>query len=142
MSRENVEVVQTGWEAWQKGDLDAVCATWDPAVEWDTTNFADWPENAVYRGEDEVRRFLEEWVDTWDRYESGVDAFVDAGDRVLVLCWQRGFGRESEVPVQIEMAQVFTIRHGRVVRIDNYTDRTQAFEAVGLREEAGGSRAP
>ena len=134
MSRENVEVVRTGWEAWRRGDLDALCATWHQAVEWDTTNFAEWPENAVYRGEDEVRQFLEEWLASWDSYEAGVDDFIDAGDRVLVFCWQHMTGPGSGVPVKVDMAQVFTVRDGKVSRIDNYTDRDEALEAVGLRE--------
>jgi ketosteroid isomerase-like protein len=39
-------------------------------------------------------------------------------------------------------AQIVSVRDGKIARIDNYEDRAEALEAVGLREEAGGSRAP
>jgi hypothetical protein len=39
MSEKNVEIVRSGWEAWLKGDLDALFTLFDPAVERDTTNF-------------------------------------------------------------------------------------------------------
>jgi ketosteroid isomerase-like protein len=93
MSRDNVEVVRRAWDAWIRGDMDALFETFHPSVEWDTTNFEGWPENEVYRGHDGIRRFFEEWLASWDRYEAGVEEYLDAeGDRVLVLCWQRGFG--------------------------------------------------
>ena len=135
MSRENVEVVRRGWEAWIGGDVDALFEIFHPAVEWDTTNYEGWPEDEVYRGHDGLRRFFEEWRASWDRYETGVEEYIDAGgDRVLVLCWQRGFGSDSQVPVQMEYAQLCAVQDGLVRRMDVYSDRSEALEAVGLRE--------
>jgi ketosteroid isomerase-like protein len=135
MSRENVEVVRTGCEAWARGDLDAAVQIWHPDVEWDTTHFEGWLENQVYRGRDEVRRFLEdEWLSSWDSYEAGVDQFIEAGDRVVAFWWQRMVGRGSGVPVELDSAQVWTLQDGLVLRIDNYTDRGEALEAAGLRQ--------
>jgi ketosteroid isomerase-like protein len=54
-------------------------------------------------------------------------------DRVLVICWQRGYGVGSHVPVQMDWAQVCTVKGGRVCRLDAYSDRREAFAAVGLR---------
>jgi hypothetical protein len=31
-------------------------------------------------------------------------------------------------------AQIYTLRNGLIARIDNYSDRLEAFEAVGVRE--------
>jgi hypothetical protein len=62
MSQENVEIVRRGWEARMRGDVDAVFAVFDPAVEWDTTKYEGWPEDSVYRGHDGVRKFLEDWT--------------------------------------------------------------------------------
>ena len=135
MSRENVEVVRRGWDAWIRGDIDALFKTFHPAVEWDTTNYEGWPEDEVYRGHDGVRRFFEEWLASWDRYETGVEEYIDAGgDRVLVLCWQRGFGPDSQAPVQMDFAQLCTVQDGLILRMEAYSDRSEALEAVGLRE--------
>ena len=43
MSPENVEIVRRGWEAWVRGDLDALLELCDPAVEWDTIHMEGWP---------------------------------------------------------------------------------------------------
>jgi ketosteroid isomerase-like protein len=134
MSRGNVEVLRKSCEAWVRGDLDAAFERWDPEIEWDTTHFAGWVENEIYRGRGEVRRFLDEWLGSWDSYEAGVEEIVEAGDQVVVFWWQRMTGRRSGVPVELNSAQVCTLRDGRVIRIDNYTDRDEALKAAGLRE--------
>jgi mannose-6-phosphate isomerase-like protein (cupin superfamily)/ketosteroid isomerase-like protein len=134
-SRGNVEVVKNGWAAWIRGDLDAVLEVFDPAVEWDTTQLDGWPEDDVYYGHEGVRRFLEEWLGIWERFESGVEEYLEAdGDRVLVICWQRGFGPRSHVPVQMDWAQICTLKNGLICRLEAYSDRHEAFTAAGLRQ--------
>lgn len=135
MSQENVEVVRRGWEAWTSGDIDALFAVCSPEIEWDTTNFEGWLEADVYRGHAGVRRFLEDWLSTWERFESGVEKYIDVGDdRVLVLCWQRGFGAGSHAPVEMDWAQICTLERGLVCRAEVYASREDAVEAVGLSE--------
>jgi ketosteroid isomerase-like protein len=134
MSQENVEVVRESCEAWLRGDLGASFEALDSGVVWDTTRFEGWMESRTYLGTDAVRVFLEEWLGMWDSYEARFDEFVDAGDRVVVRWSQRMVGRGSGVPVELDSAQVWTLRDGRVIRIDNYTDPDEALEAVGLRQ--------
>jgi ketosteroid isomerase-like protein len=117
------------------GGYDGLFETFDPEVEWDTTNYEGWPEDEVYRGHDGVRRFFGEWLSSWARYEAGVEESLDVDDeRVLVLCWQRGFGPGSEVPVQMDFAQLCTLRQGLICRMEAYSSRQDALEAVGLSE--------
>ena len=134
MSRENVELVRAAWDAWAKGDLDAVFATYHPEIEWDTTHFQDWPETGVYRRHDGVRRFFEDWLATWDSYEVRLEEAIEVGERVLTLYWQRGVGRGGGVPMEFRGAQVIAFRDGKIAVIDNYSDPSQALAAVGLSE--------
>jgi ketosteroid isomerase-like protein len=133
MSEQNVELVRRAWEAWIRGDTDALLDYCDTAVEWGTTE--RWPEDDVYYGHEGVRRFLQQWRASWEHYETGVEEFIDLDDdRVLVLCWQRGFGPDSHVPVQMDWAQITTLKRGLLVRLEAYSDRRVAFEAAGLSE--------
>ena len=134
MSQENVELVRESCKAWVRGDFDATFERFHPEIEWDTTRFEDWVESKVYRGKDEVRRFLDEWLAVWDSYEAGVEKVVEAGDAVVVFWWQRMTGRQSGVPVELNSGQVWTLRGGKVLRTENYTDRDEALEAAGLEE--------
>ena len=133
VSQENVEIVRRGWEAWAEGDLDTLFELFDPAAEWHTTNLLGWPEDDVYYGHDGIRRFFEEWLSSWDHYEAGAEEYLDAGDgRVLVICWQRGLGPGGHVPVQMDWAQICTLKRGLVCRLEAYSDRDEALKAVGL----------
>jgi ketosteroid isomerase-like protein len=133
MSQENLDLVRRGWDAWLRGDLQGLFSTWDPEVVWDTSNFRDWPESA-YHGHTGVRRFLTEWLEVWDEYEVGVEELVAAPDgRVVSLHWHRGKGRDSGAPMYMEMAQIATVRDGKVTRLENWDDRGAALESVGLR---------
>jgi ketosteroid isomerase-like protein len=135
MSEQNVELARTACEAWITGDLDAMFEDWHRDVVWDTTHFEGWVESKVYRGRDEVRRFLEEWRATWnaESYEASFEV-LDAGDQVVVFWSQRMAGRGSGAPVKLNSAQVLTIRDASVRRVDNYTARGEALKAVGLQD--------
>jgi ketosteroid isomerase-like protein len=90
----------------------------------------------VYVGHAGVRRFFGEWLEVWDDYEVGVDEILEAPDgRVVTLAWQRGRGRHSGLTMDMKWAMISTIRDGKTVRMDNYDDRRQALEAVGLSEQ-------
>jgi ketosteroid isomerase-like protein len=106
----------------------------DPNVVWDTSHFHDWPESS-YHGIDGVERFLGEWRDVWDGLEVEVEDVRAALDgRVVSLVLQRAKGRGSGLAMEMKTAQIATLRDGKVTRIDNYEDRAEALEAVGLRE--------
>ena len=137
MAEEDIDVIRRGWDAWLRGDLAALLREMAPDVVWDTSHFRDWPES-TYQGVEGVERFLNEWLYVWDDYELRVDdVFVAPDGRVVSLIWHRGRGRNSGVELHLEMAQVATLREGKITRLDNYEDRAEALAAVGL-----GSRRP
>jgi ketosteroid isomerase-like protein len=134
MSEENVEIVRKGWEAWARGDLDGLFELWDPEIIFKTEHFHDWPESD-YRGRDGFRQFLAEWLDVWGDYEVTVDEVLAASDgRVVSLFRQTGTGRQSGVPMELDMAQIATLREGKMIELDNYDSPAEALEAVGLPE--------
>ena len=76
-------------------------------------------------------RFDEVTDDTWFRPEE----FIPVGEhQVLVpLRWGgRGEGSGLDFEESRE-AWIFTIRGGKIIRVKEYADRAEAFEAVGLR---------
>jgi hypothetical protein len=76
----------------------------------------------------------EDWLASWDRYEAGVEEYLDAGVDRVVLCWHQGSGPGSDAPVHMDFAQVCRVKDGLVYRIEDWSDREQALHAVGLRE--------
>jgi ketosteroid isomerase-like protein len=132
MSLENVEIARRGYEAFARGDLDAALNMMDPDIE--AHNPPEVPEAAVHRGREAVRRDWEQAMDLFDDFWIVAERFLDAGDQLVVYLRYRGRSRGSHAEVDAPMAHVLTFRNGRVVRLKQYLNRTQALEAVGLSE--------
>jgi len=81
-----------------------------------------------------MRNDFERWASAWDELEVSAEEFIDAGNRVLVTAYHRGRGRGSGVEVDTRFYEVYTLRDGKVVRVDEYAERAEALDAAGLRE--------
>ncbi|MEO8037062.1 MAG: nuclear transport factor 2 family protein [Acidobacteriota bacterium] len=84
---------------------------------------------------DGLLRTWREWLEPWEEYWTEVEEFVDAGrDHVLVLVRDRGRLRGSDAEVELLAASVWTLRDGKIARVEFHTSRDEALEAVGLSE--------
>ena len=70
----------------------------------------------------------------WHDYKVMPEEFVDRGDRVVVTVRLQGRGRGSGVEVDARFYDVYTLRDGLIVRMDQFTERSQALAAVGQAE--------
>ena len=95
--------------------------------------FHGWPEQTVYAGVEETRRFMREWTEPFDDWQMEVEAIHDAGeDQVLVIIRQHARSRSTGVPVDMVLGQVYTIRDGKQTRMEMYSDPGEAMSALGL----------
>jgi len=128
MSEENVEIVRRGMEAYVRGDIAGALAAADPDIVWNPS------EEPACRGYDAVFSSLQQWEETWDDYAIRAEEYLDAGDSVVVKLQFKGRGKASGIEVTGGSYQVHTIREGKTVEMNEFTDRAEALEAVGLRE--------
>ncbi len=131
MSRENVEVMQAAFAAWNEGDMDAMGELYDEDIVVRAPE--SWPEPGPFVGREAAMREFEQLRETWDADAlEPIGDFVDVGDRVVLRYTWRGVGRGPEA--NVEATCVFTIRQGKVLNIEYFWDHADALEAVGLRE--------
>jgi ketosteroid isomerase-like protein len=130
-----VEVVQRAYDALNRRDLDAFFENADPDVVQDWSR-AVGPERGVYRGREEVARFLRSWWDAFDESVIVVDELIDAGGGQVVAAFhglQRG--RASGIEVRGPgSVLVWSVRDHTIVSATLYQDREQALAAVRLSE--------
>ena len=137
MSQEDVEIARSGFDAFNRAFSEGASdfyETLDPKVEW--VPMSALLEATRYRGHDEVRDWLEEMKRDWTSFEVRPEQFRDLGNgRVLALGSWRAQGRGSEVPLEFpHAAWLVQYRDGKLVRLQTFTERTQALEAAGLSE--------
>jgi ketosteroid isomerase-like protein len=134
MSQENVEIVRVAWDAWSRGDMDALFDFYDVDVEWDMTH-SYVPDMRVFHGHAGIREFFREWRTFFAEYYAEPEDFVDAGECVIVRIRQGGRGRSSTVGVEMPFYwQLYRLRAGRAVRVEVYREEDEARRAAGLAE--------
>ena len=124
MSQENVEVVRRFLVL----EVDEALTYADPNIVWNPA------EESAAEGHDAVRASLVRWKGEWDDYELLPEEFEHVGDRVVVAVRMRARGRASGIPVDARFYDVYTLRQGKIVRMDQFTEQAEALEAVGLTE--------
>lgn len=134
MSQENVDIATRLYEQMSRGDFEAAWDIVDPDLEWETS--PNLPDAGVYRGRERVRAFMEE---QWDVVWGGVprvdiERAFDCGDDVLLFVRIRGHGSHTGIPLDVQIAQLVTLRDGKVVRVRVFPDRQEALKTAGLSE--------
>jgi ketosteroid isomerase-like protein len=96
---------------------------------------AGYPEGEpIFRGRDGFAQLITMLRDAWAEWRFEPQRFIEAGDRVVVFVRVVAKGGASGVPIELEDAHVHTMRNGRIRSTRVYRDRSDALEAVGLRE--------
>jgi len=91
-------------------------------------------DDTVFAGLDGLRSAWLEWLAPWVSYRTEVEQTIDLGDKVVILV--RDFARKSDSTpeVMLTSAAVWTVRDGKVARIEFCADRDTALKAVGLED--------
>ena len=77
---------------------------------------------------------MAEWVGTWDDWTIELLRVTQFGERVLAIARQRGRGKASGVPIESEVAFLFTIRGGAIARWQMFRTEHEALKGMGLDE--------
>jgi ketosteroid isomerase-like protein len=128
MSQENVEIVRKFYERILRGDLDAALACLAPDVDYSVTQ-----ESRPAHGLEAVRAMWERWLNDWEEIETVAEEFIDAGDHVVVTVHESGRGRGSGIEIDGRYFNVLTVRKGKIVRKVEFTQRSEALQAAGLK---------
>ncbi len=129
MGSENVAVVRGIYEAFGRGDVDAVFAAMEPDIEWDEAE--GMPYGGVYRGRDAIVE------NVFAPILTDVTGFTAEPDEVLalegtrVLARGRYGGRGAEGDLDAKFVHLWTLAGSRVTRYEQLADTRRFCDAVG-----------
>jgi hypothetical protein len=133
MSLENVDVVRRWVDAYNRRDFAALIEVSEPTLDFHSRFVAIESE---FRG---YERFPYAYFDALDEaYERFVvlpTEFVDAGAAVFVAATAEWRGKTSGVEGSLPIFVAYWLRTRKLLRVETFTDRAEALEAVGLSEQ-------
>jgi ketosteroid isomerase-like protein len=131
VGQENLETVMIDFfGCLRRGDFDAAAGLLDPEVTWQGLR-----EEWVCHGPEEV-------LDTFrwgleQRREIDALEFTRGGERVVLGARGSSITEVGGEPLEGQIFNIFTLREGRIVRIDDYRTRSEALAAAGVAENPG-----
>jgi ketosteroid isomerase-like protein len=129
----NADFLRRGYEALERGDLDTFEELARERIGPDFEFHLVW-DGRVLKGWTGTQEWIADTRETWEGYSQKVEEIVDRGDRVLVVVSISGRGSESGVPVEQELAVVWTFEGERARTARSYTSRAEAFAALADEE--------
>jgi ketosteroid isomerase-like protein len=131
MSEENVESAYRAVDAINRRDFGTLLALMDDDVEVVSRIVAI--EGGLH-GLDGIRRWWENWFNSFSDYSIEVVDVGALGDRIVAALRALGNGAGSDVPYEDTIWLASRWRRGRCVWWRTFYTRNDALEAAGLRE--------
>jgi len=110
-------------------------------VVWETAEHHPYAGAQPWRGHAEVVAHIVDPVNNeWDDYVTDVEEMIGTGDRVVVTARYRGTYKATGRSIDAQVCAIYTVRDGKIVRFQQFTDTAQFRYAVGLDRTS--TRAP
>jgi|GEM_PF-896862 len=107
--------------------------TWHPDGEF--INTREDPDHTTYRGIDAIRKQHQGWLDSYPDLHLEPLEIRSNGEKVFIWVEFSGHSAHSGVPLRMELAHVGTYEDGKLLRLQEYSDRGEALKATGLSEQ-------
>jgi ketosteroid isomerase-like protein len=127
---DNAETLRRVNEAFNRRDVEGAMQYLDPEVELHPgLQVPD--EESAYRGRDGLAEWFRSATEPWEKIAVEHTELIEGrDDRILAVERWKFRGRDG-IELELELPNVYTFRDGLIVRIDGYTDKAAALEAVG-----------
>jgi ketosteroid isomerase-like protein len=126
-----VDLVRGIIDALNRGDVDGMLARMHPDFEWRPLEAS--PVARVYRGREQVRWYVEDWLGTFESLRLDLEEPTEVGDHVVAVVRGHGRGRASGVQLDSRFCQVWTVRGGTAVGMEEYATREQGLGVLRSR---------
>ena len=128
MSAAEVRLVGEMYEAFARRDAAAVLERLHPDVEIHQSELVPW--GGHYRGHEGARDFFGRVLGAIDSTVT-IERLIDAGDHVAAVGRTRGHIRASGAAFDAAVVHVWTVRDGRITRLEVYIDTPAMQAALG-----------
>ena len=136
MSEDNLDVIRRGYDAFGRGDINALLDLFDDQIQWVTPGPAELATSGRRTGRQEVAGFFASVNEIFDiqRFEPG--EFIAQGDRIVVLGNETARVRATGKVLELDWVHVFAMRNGKVVAFQEFFDTAAVVAAISAAHAA------
>lgn len=130
---DNAAIIRGVYDAFLRGDITAVVAAMDEQIEWNEAEHVTYWPGAPFIGPHAVLagvfgRLLQDF----DDFRVEIGRMVAAGETVLVEARYRATAKATGNLLDAQVAHIWDLRHGKIVRFQQYTDTWQFAQVTGI----------
>ena len=123
-----MERLRAGYEALNRRDWSGAFRDVNPDFELTTH------EAGEYRGRAAARRFMEDLVGSFEETVWEPEEFINRGDQIVVIVHFRVRPRGTDAVIENRIGHLWTVRGGKLIRVQTFPRPEDALEAAGLSE--------
>jgi ketosteroid isomerase-like protein len=128
MPLQRSEVARAMYDAFNRGDMDAILELADPAIAVEDHAVID---GTTYEGREGVVQFLAFQAEAFNAQSVELEELIETGEEIVAVIVLRGEGPMSRIPLEGRFTHVWEIAGGMVRRLRVYATKQEAFEATG-----------
>ncbi|HTK05538.1 MAG TPA: nuclear transport factor 2 family protein [Ktedonobacteraceae bacterium] len=132
MDKHIIERIRNAYGAFSRGDIQGIV----DAVDLDANALWIEPEEfyagGIYRGRQEIMKYYTLSYESSEEVQSVPEEIIEIDDKIFVLVHFRAVPRGGGEPREGRIVDVFTVRDGKIVQMQAYSNPEEARKAVGL----------
>ncbi len=136
MSEDNLDVVRRGYDAFGRGDIDALLELFDEQIQWVTPGPSELATSGRRTGRQEVGQFFASVNELFDVQRFEPRDYIAQGDRVVVLGVEAARVRSTGKMLELDWVHVFTMRTGKVIAFQEFFDTAAVVAAMSAAHAA------
>jgi ketosteroid isomerase-like protein len=132
--QEGNELVRAIIAAFNHGDVEGMLSRMDPGFEWRPLEAS--PVARLYHGHEDVRRYVEDWLTTFEGVRLDLEDLTDLGDRVVAAVHGHARGRASGLQLDSHFCQVWTVSGGTAIAMEEHPTREEALARLRQQQKS------
>ena len=130
MDKEQHDLLKNFYDALDRDDVDAAMGLCDETVE--VYQSPEVVATLPARGHRDVAKYLHGWYESWHAYSPQPTEFIESGDQVVVMVELKARGKGSRFEIEERMADVFTLKNGKISMLRLYVEPKVALRSAGI----------
>ena len=131
MATANTQLMQSLYAAFARGDAGTFLGTLDPQIVWNEAENIEYADGNPYIGPQRVAEgIFGRLMAEWDNFSVTPQQFIGEDDVVVATGRYRGTYKATGSPVDAQFVHVWTVRGGKIVAFQQYTDTLQFARAT------------